>query len=93
MAKCFYNRTRGPLSVTLPDGSSTLIGPKKKLPIPRGMTASLSALLRKGDLVITGYDDDEEAPETMEATPEAVAPAPPSLPATAAEPATAPAPE
>ena len=64
MAKCFYNRTRGPLAVTLPDGSSTVIAPKKKLPVPNGMTSSLSALLRKGDLVMVGFDDDPPAAET-----------------------------
>jgi len=60
----YYNKTRGPLSVTLNDGSAASITPKTWLTISAANegSASVQKLVAKGDLVRSKMMPDPVAP-------------------------------
>ena len=73
----YYNRTRGPLSVTLASGASTAVAPKSwiDVPIDEDGSANLGELVLKGLLVRAAVQPEPE-PVQPEISVVASAPAP-----------------
>lgn len=78
----YYNTTRGPLSVTLSDGSSCVVSPKAWIHVAPGneSSASISKLVQKGFLVRAAVARTVEAPVPAPVSP-APAPEPLKVPA------------